>query len=142
MEASYRFVSGLAAALAALFAPIGPLVGCTLLFIAIDFVTGVAADRAERRRAGEPWYFESRRAWRTIVKGALAATSVAMMWLIEHLLWGDAGLLPPTRLFAGFICSVELWSFLENAARISPSPLFDGLRRYVRCRIRKEASDA
>lgn len=142
MEALYRSVSGAAAAAAALFAPVGPLVGCTLLFVAIDFCTGVAADRAVCRRAGRPWYFESRRAWRTVVKAALAATAIVMMWILEHCLWGDAGLLPPTRLFAGFICSVELWSFLENAARISDAPLFVWLRRYVRCRIGKEAPDA
>ena len=45
------------------------------------------------------------------------------------------------RLFMGFTCGVELWSFLENAAQLSDAPLFHWLRRYVRRRIRKEAGD-
>ena len=46
METLYRLVSGTAAGIAALFAPIGPLVACAVVFIGIDFLTGVAADRA------------------------------------------------------------------------------------------------
>ena len=44
MEALYRWVSGLAAAGAALLAPAAPLVVCAVLFIGVDFVTGTAAD--------------------------------------------------------------------------------------------------
>ena len=74
MEALYRWVSGLAAAGAALLAPAAPLVVCAVLFIGVDFVTGTAADYAAARRAGLPWRFESRKAWRTVVKLALAAS--------------------------------------------------------------------
>ena len=45
------------------------------------------------------------------------------------------------RLFTGFTCGVELWSFLENASQLSDAPLFRWLRRYVRRRIRREAGD-
>ena len=68
MEALYRCVSGLAAGTAALFAPIGPMAATTAAFIGIDFLTGVAADRAAARREGRTWYFESREAWRTVLK--------------------------------------------------------------------------
>lgn len=46
MEALFRFVSGVAAGIAALFAPIGPLAATTVVFIGVDFLSGVAADRA------------------------------------------------------------------------------------------------
>ena len=46
METLYRLVSGAAAGIAALFAPIGPLVACAVVFIGIDFLSGVAASRA------------------------------------------------------------------------------------------------
>lgn len=116
------------AALGALFAPIRPLVGCLVLFIAIDFVVGVTADRARTLRQGERWFFESHRAWRTILKCGFAITSVAMAWLLEscilqHPEWQLA------RLFAGFVCGVEFWSFLENAGELSDAPLFRALRR-------------
>ncbi|WP_290534297.1 phage holin family protein [Alistipes sp.] len=137
MEALYRFFSGTAAGLLALFAPIGPLVATAVAFIAIDFLTGVAADRAVARREGRVWYFESCEAWRTVLKLALAVTAIAMAWLIDCCVL-DFMELHIARLFTGFTCGVELWSFLENAAQLSDAPLFRWLRRYVRRRIRKE----
>lgn len=137
MEALYRFFSGTAAGLLALFAPIGPLVATAVAFIAIDFLTGVAADRAVARREGRVWYFESCKAWRTVLKLALAVTAIAMAWLIDCCVL-DFMELHIARLFTGFTCGVELWSFLENAAQLSDAPLFRWLRRYVRRRIRKE----
>lgn len=138
MEALYRCVSGLAAGAAALFAPIGPMAATTAAFIGIDFLTGVAADRAAARREGRTWYFESREAWRTVLKLALALTAIAMAWLIDRCVL-DFTQLDTARLFAGFICGVEMWSFLENAAQLSDAPLFRQLRRYARRRIGKEA---
>ena len=92
METLYRLVSGAAAGIAALFAPIGPLVAC------------------------------------------------AMAWLIDSCIL-DFMELNVARLFTGFTCGVELWSFLENASQLSDAPLFRWLRRYVRRRIRREAGD-
>jgi hypothetical protein len=46
-----------------------------------------------------------------------------------------------TKLFTGFVCGVEMWSFLENACRISDSKLLDYLRCYVAGRVRKEVDD-
>ena len=140
MEALYRFVSGAAAGVAALFAPIGPLVITTMLFIAVDFLSGVAADRAAARHDGRPWYFESCKAWRTVLKLALAVTAIAMAWLIDACIL-DFMHLNLARLLAGFTCGVELWSFLENAAQLSDAPLFRGMRRFVHRRIRKEVGN-
>jgi hypothetical protein len=43
-----------------------------------------------------------------------------------------------TNLLTGFICGVEMWSFLENACRISDAPLLRHLRGLVRHKLRKE----
>ena len=137
METLYRLVSGAAAGIAALFAPIGPLVACAVVFIGIDFLSGVAASRAAARREGRAWYFE---AWRTVLKLALAITAIAMAWLIDSCIL-DFMELNVARLFTGFTCGVELWSFLENASQLSDAPLFRWLRRYVRRRIRRETGD-
>ena len=48
METLYRYVSGAAAGIAGLFAPAGPLITTTLLFIVMDFLSGVAAAPAVR----------------------------------------------------------------------------------------------
>lgn len=132
MEALFRFVSGVAAGIAALFAPIGPLAATTVVFIGVDFLSGVAADRAAALREGRAWYF--------VLKLALALTAISMAWLIDSCVL-DFMRLNLARLLTGFTCGVELWSFLENAAQLSDAPLFRWLRRYVHRRIRKEAGD-
>lgn len=134
MENWYRSISGAGSALAAFFAPAAPLIGCALLFIAVDFVAGVCADRAVTRQAGRPWYFESRKAWRTAVKLALALTAIVMAWLLQRFVL-DFVDLHIDRICTGFICGVEFWSFLENAAQLSDAPAFRWIRRYVRKRI-------
>ena len=134
MEALFRFVSGIVAGIAALFAPIHPLVAVTVLFIGVDFVSGVFDDRAAARREGREWYFESCKAWRTVMKMGLAVTAIAMAWLLDSCVL-DFMQLNLARLFTGFTCSVEFWSFLENAAQLSEAPLFRWLRRYAKRRV-------
>ena len=140
METLYRLVSGAAAGIAALFAPIGPLVACAVVFIGIDFLSGVAASRAAAPPQGPAGYLASAAARRTGHKLALAITAIAMAWLIDSCIL-DFMELNVARLFTGFTCGVELWSFLENASQLSDAPLFRWLRRYVRRRIRRETGD-
>ncbi len=140
MEISYRFISGLTAGLCSLFAPAAPLVCCAALFIAADFLSGVAASRAATLRRSEQWYFESREAWRTVVKAGFVFAAILLTWLVDRHVLGfmESHL---ANLFTGFTCGVELWSLLENAAQLSDAPLFRWLQRYVRRRIGKEAGD-
>lgn len=140
MEALYRLFSGLLSGLASLFAPISPTVACALAFVAADFVTGVAASRAEARRCGRKWYFESREAWRTLFKAGFLVTAIAMSWMLECWVL-DFVTLNITKMFTGFACGVEFWSFLENASQLSDAPLFEWLKRYARRRIEREAGD-
>lgn len=140
MEALFRVVSGIIAALVGLFAPIAPLVICAVAFIGIDFVTGVAASRITARKDSRRWYFESRLAWRTVLKLALVITAIALAWLIDSCIL-DFMPLNLAKLFTGFTCGVELWSFLENASQLSDAPSLRWMRRYVRRRIRKEVGD-
>ena len=137
MEALYRYFSGAVASLVALAAPVTPLVACVVGFIAFDFVTGVMASRADARREGRGWWFESREAWHTVQKAALTIIALYMAYPIDAVML-DFLHLNLTKLFAGFVCGVEMWSFLENACRISDAPLFRYLRRYVRHRVREE----
>ena len=120
--------------------PIAPLIATALLFIAIDFVTGIMASRTVARREGREWWIESRKAWRTVYKAGFTAVAIVMMWLIDHVLLGFMNL-NLANLFTGFVCGVELWSFLENATTISSSPLFSWLGRWVKRRITKEVDN-
>ena len=136
MEAFYRFCSGALVALGALFAPILPLVGCATLFIFVDFLTGVAADRARAKREGREWFFESHQAWRTILKAGFVWMAISMAWLLEQCVLGFLTL-HLAQLLTGFTCGVEMWSFLENAGELSDGPFFRAIRRVARNRIRK-----
>ena len=120
--------------------PIAPLIATALLFIAIDFVTGIMASRVVARREGREWWIESRKAWRTIYKAGFTAVAIIMMWLIDQVLLGFLNL-NLANLFTGFVCGVELWSFLENATTISSSPLFSWLGKWVKRRVTKEVDN-
>ena len=137
METLSRLVNIAIVGIVSLFAPIVPLVGCALLFVAVDFVTGVAASRARARRSGEKWYFESHEAWRTILKLGFVIIAIAMSWLVESCVL-DFVTLNITRIITGIICGVELWSFLENASVLSDAKLFEWLRNYVKRKVENE----
>ena len=137
MEALYKYASGLFLGFASLFAPIKSVILGALLFIFIDFVTGVLASRCEAKRRGEKWYFSSREAWRTIRKAGFVILTIAMSWLVESCVL-DFVTLNITRIITGIICGVELWSFLENASVLSDAKLFEWLRNYVKRKVENE----
>ena len=140
MEILFKYISGAVVALLGMLCPITPLIASAMLFISIDFLTGILASRVVARREGQMWWFESRKAWRTVAKAGFVAVAIVMMWIIDHHLLQFMQL-NLANLFAGFVCGVELWSFLENAATISRSPLFDWLGRWVKRRVTKEVDD-
>ncbi len=135
-----KYVWGIVSSAAALFIPIRGLIVCAAIFIAIDFVTGVMAGRCRARRAGKPWGFESRRAWDTVIKLFFVLAGIVLAWLIDSLIL-DFMQLRLARLFTGFVCGVEFWSYLENAAEISNHPLFRSLKRFMKQQL-DEAIDS
>ena len=140
MEVLFKYFSAFVASLCGLLCPITPLIVATTLFIGVDFVTGVIASRAEAKRQGQRWWFESRKAWRTIIKAGFVAIAIVMMWVVVCYVL-EFMHLNIAKLFTGFVCGVELWSFLENASSISRSPLFEWLSRWVRRRVEREVGD-
>lgn len=140
MEILFKYVSGALAALLGMLCPITPLVTTAMVFIAIDFVTGIIASHAEAKRNNKLWRLESRKMWRTVVKAGFVALAIVMMWTIDSILLGFMHL-NLANIFTGFVCGVELWSFIENAARISGSSLFEWLSRWLKRRITKEVGN-
>ena len=104
--------------LVGLLAPVQTLVCCALAFVCIDFVTGVVASRVRARRQRARWAFESAKAWQTVYKIVLVTVGIALTWLIDRFVLPFAEL-HLANLFTGFVCGVELWSYLENAAELS-----------------------
>lgn len=140
MEILFKYLSGALAALVATFCPIAPLIASALVFIAIDFITGIIASRVKAKREGVSWRLESRKAWRTVAKAGFVATAIVMTWMIDHNIL-EFMHLNLANIFTGFVCGVELWSFIENASTISGSSLFDWLSRWLKRRIGKEVAN-
>lgn len=137
MEILFKYISGAVVALLGMLCPVTPLIASAMFFITIDFITGVLASRAEAKRAGEVWHLQSRKAWRTVSKAGFVALAIVMMWIIDSTILGFMSL-NLVNIFTGFVCGVELWSFIENAARISGAPLFEWISRWIKRRIGKE----
>ena len=113
-----KIVSGVVAGCAGLLAPAVPLMIAALTFMVIDFLTGVLADRRIARSEGRVWHFESRRAWRSVRKVSLVMVGIVMASALDGLL---GGVLPVelAKLYTGFVCGVEFWSYLENATTLT-----------------------
>ena len=137
MVGLYRLFNSWIVSLLALFFPVRPAILCTLCFVAIDFISGVVASRAVAMREGRKWYFESREAWRTIHKLCFIVIALSLMWLLERCVL-DFATFNITKIFAGFICTIELWSLLENISQLSDAPIFEWMRRYLHRRIEKQ----
>ncbi len=113
-----KYLSGLIAGVASFFAPVEPLLVMAVAFVAVDFLTGVLADRHRARSEGGAWRFESRKAWRTITKLSFVMAGIVLAWMLDQLLLPLANL-RLANLFTGFVCGVEFWSYLENATTIT-----------------------
>lgn len=137
MENFPKQLLGAGAALLGLLAPIRTLVCCALIFVAIDFLAGIAADRKRAHRKGEPWRFESVKAWKTIRKAVFICGGIVLTWLLDDHILAFAEL-RLANLFTGFVCGVELWSYLENAAIISDHSAFRLFRKEIKEHIRKK----
>ena len=135
-----KYVSGIVAALIALLCPITPLIITATFFVAIDFLTGILASYVAAKNSGQKWRLESRKAWRTVYKLCFVVTGIVMTWLVDSYVL-DFMELNLANLFTGFVCGVELWSFVENAATISQSKLFKWLSRWIKSKLRKEVGD-
>ena len=135
-----KYVSGIVAALIALLCPITPLIITATFFVAIDFLTGILASYVAAKNSGQKWRLESRKAWRTVYKLCFIVTGIVMTWLVDSFVLGFMEL-NLANLFTGFVCGVELWSFVENAATISQSKLFKWLSRWIKSKLRKEVGD-
>lgn len=120
------------------FAPLHAIFTVLLLFIGIDFITGVWASYARAERAGEPWAFRSDKARTTAAKLLFVIVGVILAWLL------DTTVIPSVdfhlaQLLTGYVCAVEFWSFLENGADIVPdTAVFRVLRKVMAKEVKEK----
>ena len=124
--------------LIAFFAPIHPLIILVIVFVGIDFITGVWASRKRAKRDKRKWAFSSERARSTVYKTVFYVAGICLCWSLDlyALTFVDIYL---EKIFAGFILGVELFSFLENAADISDHPVFRWLRKFTAKELKDKA---
>lgn len=113
-----KYLSGIIAGVISFFAPVEPLLLMAMAFVAIDFLTGVLADRRRTRAKGERWRFESHKAWQTIRKLSFVMGGIVLAWMLDVLLLPLMEL-RLANIFTGFVCGVEFWSYLENASIVT-----------------------
>lgn len=130
MEQTLKYAWGGAASILSLLAPTGTLIVCAVIFIGVDFVTGVMADRKRARLCRRPWAFRSDKAWDTVSKLGFVLAGIVLAHLIDCCVITFVRL-NLANLFTGFVCGVEFWSYLENAAVISDHPVFRWLRKFM-----------
>ena len=120
-----------------ILAPIKSLIICALIFISIDFITGIIASYKKAKRSGTYWGFESKKAWATVHKLGFVMAGIVLAWLIDFYIL-DFMNLRLANIFTGFVCGVEFWSYLENAADISNSPMFRKFGKLIKKKLDKE----
>jgi len=118
-----KYFSGIIAGVMSFFAPVGPLLMIALVFVAVDFLTGVLADRRRAHAAAQHWRFESHKAWRTITKLSFVMAGIMLAWMLDSLLLPLVEL-RLANIFTGFVCGVEFWSYLENASIVTDERSF------------------
>lgn len=136
MENTLKYLWAAGGSFIALFCPVGPLMICAVSFIAVDFATGVIAGRVRAARAGLAWSFSSRRAWDTVTKLTFVMAGIALAWMLDSMVLTFVEL-HLAKIFTGFVCGIEFWSYLENAADISGHPMFTAVKKLLKRRVDK-----
>ena len=111
-----------------------PLVIMVFIFEAVDFITGVIKSATVAHRKKEKFAFESIKAWRTIYKVVFILIGIVLAEMLDQALVVESRL-RFANYFATFVCGVEFWSFLENAAVISNHPVFRWLRKFMKFKV-------
>jgi len=118
-DSSYSVIDGcakLVVLLISYFAPVKDIVHVLLIFIAIDFLSGLWA----ARKRGEK--LESRKFRKTLTKFLWYTVALILSFMMEktfHLSWSNL-----SGIVGGFICFIELKSIFENITHITGEPVF------------------
>ena len=134
---STNWISGALFSILGPLLPLRPLAIVLLIFIGIDFITGLLA--SWNRGEG----FCSKKMWRTIYKTVFALTGIVMAHLLDEivLLPAVGSPLHLARYFTAFVCGTEFWSFLENASALSQHPIFRIVRKLMNNKFKQATGE-
>ena len=135
-ESSYSLADGLsklAVLLISYFAPVKEIVHVMLIFILIDFISGVWA--AKKRKET----LESRKFRKTLTKFLWYTIALILCYMMEktfNLSWSNL-----SGIIGGFICFIELKSIFENITHITGEPIFMKILHMIRKRGSETIND-
>lgn len=130
-----KFLSGIFYAAVLHFQPLDKLFYNLLIFIAIDFVTGIWADKVRR---GKRFRFSSKKLWRTVYKTVFGLVGIVLFFQLDTQILQLEDPLHLANYFTAYICGAELWSWLENASDISGHNIFLWFRRAFSRRMKED----
>ena len=122
---------GMIASIVAYFCPVQMLVYGLFGFVAVDFVTGCMADYKRKHEAHKRWAFSSDKMWRTIFKLTFGVVGIAMSHWVDQEILSSFTSINLAKIFTGYLCGAEFWSWVENAAFICKWPLLEGVRKSI-----------
>lgn len=106
----------------AYFAPISNLIHIVLIFITIDFITGIYASLKNKEA------IVSHRLRKTIEKFVFYTISIIVAYMFQHEI---ASWLNLDKIVAGFIAAIELLSIYENVKRITGLDIATRIKDYI-----------
>lgn len=131
-----RVAFGICGALAScMLKDLAPLFICVLVFELVDLITGIWKSKVIAERKGEAWGIESAKLRKTLYKTILIFAGLVLAYLLGEVCFNEINIDLP-KMFCGFACAFEMWSFLENAAVISEHPIFRLLQKFMKKEIK------
>lgn len=112
-----------------------PLFICVLIFILSDLITGIWRSKVVAERNNEAWGIEAKKLYRTLYKTIFIFLGIFLCWLLNTTCFPNMDI-NLSKLFCGFACAFEMWSFLENAAVISEHPVFKMLQKFMKKQLK------
>lgn len=122
-----HFLSGVAISIMGYFAPVQDVIMVMVLTVIVDMITGIWASVREGRGV------KSRRLTKTAVKIVLYAMIIYLLFCVDK----ELQMFEVHRAVAWLIVGFEIWSILENAARITDHPIFRILKKYMNDRVKE-----
>jgi len=116
--------------LISVLAPIKALAICVLIFIAVDFIFGLIVSVRVKKEG-----FITDRAWKTVWKLLGAEVCILLAWVLDKHVLDFIPYMFLSNIFAGFICTADLWSILTNCAILSNHPVFRLIKKWGKSEI-------
>lgn len=135
-----KYLFGFMFGFGAFFAPIQSLIICAVVFIGINFLIGAFASYKRSVRQQKRWHFDGKKGGETIYKLLFVIIGIGLSYLIDIVILPNMTI-KLANIFTGFVCSVELYTYLEKSAEISRHPIFKWLAKFMEKKIEDEGID-